>query len=296
MEAIGWAGPQADAEVILAGARIWKDLGVKDVHLTLNSLGSDACRARYREALVAYLNEHRDELDSDSQRRLERNPLRILDSKNQNTQKILADAPVIEAYLDAPARQHFDQLLRMLTDAKVSYTIDAGLVRGLDYYTSIVFEWKTGKLGAQNTVCAGGRYDNLVESNGGRSTPACGFAMGMERLVELLVEENAVLEVTSIDAYIVSLSEASNQIAMQIAESLRDQGVSTAMNHGLGKLKSQLKKADSSGAKIALIIGEAELEQRVVQLKPLRGQAPSKDIAINDLSDYLKTNENLIHE
>lgn len=296
MEAIGWAGPEADAEVILAGARIWKDLGVTDVQLTLNSLGSDACRANYREALVAYLKQHHDALDSDSQRRLERNPLRILDSKNSNTQIILADAPVIGDYLDAAARKHFDQLLRMLGDAGVDYNIDAGLVRGLDYYTSIVFEWKTGKLGAQNTVCAGGRYDNLVASNGGRPTPACGFAMGVERLAELLAEENVALEVTTIGAYIISLSEESNLLAMKIAESLRDRGIMLAMNHGVGKLKSQLKKADASGAKIALIIGEAELEQGVVQLKPLRGQAKSLNIAIEDLSDYIETNENLIHE
>jgi histidyl-tRNA synthetase len=296
MEAIGWAGPEADAEVILAGARIWKDLGVKDVQLTLNSLGSDACRARYREALVDYLKNHHDALDSDSQRRLARNPLRILDSKNQNTQNILANAPVIEDYLDAAARKHFDQLLGMLSDAGVDYTIDAGLVRGLDYYTSIVFEWKTRKLGAQNTVCAGGRYDNLIESNGGRPTPACGFAMGVERLVELLVEEHATLEVTTIDAYIISLSEASNLLAMNIAESLRDRDITIAMNHGVGKLKSQLKKADTSGAKIALIIGEAELEQGMVQLKPLRGQAQSLNVAVDDLPDYIKTNEILIHE
>ena len=190
MEAFGWSGAEADVEVMLAGARIWKALGVKDVHLYLNSLGSNACRERYRVALVNYLKQCFDDLDADSQRRLDTNPLRILDTKNSGTLAILENAPIINDYFDDETRAHFMKVRDLLDDANIDYTVDTGLVRGLDYYTSTVFEWKTGKLGAQNTVCAGGRYDDLVERRGGRPTPACGFAMGMERLVELLIEEN----------------------------------------------------------------------------------------------------------
>ena len=281
MEAIGWSGAEADVEVILAGARIWKALGVKDVHLYLNSLGSDDCRARYRAALVVFLEQHLDALDADSRRRLESNPLRILDSKNPDTQRILGDAPVINDYLDDEASAHFAQVRRLLDDAGVAYTIDSSLVRGLDYYTSTVFEWKTGKLGAQNTICAGGRYDDLIERRGGQSTPACGFAMGIERLVELLIEEQNALQIKVLDVWIISLDSAANQAAFQLAERLRDSGLTVAMNHAVGKLKSQLKKADASDAQFALILGPSELEQGVVQLKPLRGQFESQDVAFD---------------
>ncbi len=296
MEAIGWAGPEADVEVILAGARIWKALGVSDVHLYLNSLGSDACRARYRQALIDYLGQHVDALDQDSQRRLQTNPLRILDSKNTDTQKIVKGAPVIQDYLDSAASEHFSRVCNMLDDVKIEYTIDTGLVRGLDYYTSTVFEWKTSKLGAQDTVCAGGRYDDLIERWGGRSTPACGFAMGMERLVELMLEENRFLDLSTTDVYIISMGSVASQLALKMAESLRDQKLTIAMNHGVGKLKSQLKKAHTSGAKIALIVGENEVEQGVVQVKPLRGQGHSQNVKIKQLAEFIKTNMNLIHE
>ena len=296
MEAIGWAGPEADAEVILAGARIWKALGVHDVRLYLNSLGSDTCRARYRQALVDYLSQHIDALDQDSQRRLQSNPLRILDSKNSDTQKIVQKAPVIQDYLDNAASEHFVRLCNMLDDAGVAFKIDTGLVRGLDYYTSTVFEWKTSKLGAQDTVCAGGRYDDLIERWGGRSTPACGFAMGMERLVELMLEENTSLDVHTTDIYIISMGAEASRRALKVAELLRDQNLTIAMNHGVGKLKSQLKKADSSGARIALILGESEIRQGVVQLKPLRGQGQSQNLKIEQLAEFIKTNMNLIHE
>jgi len=287
MEAIGWSGPEADVEVMLAGARIWKALGVKDVHLYLNSLGSDDCRVRYRAALVDYLTQHIDALDTDSQRRLQSNPLRILDSKNPDTQRILEHAPIIIDYLDEDARAHFTRVCSLLTDAGVTYTIDSGLVRGLDYYTSTVFEWKTGKLGAQNTVCAGGRYDDLVERRGGRASPACGFAMGMERLVELLIEEENALALKPLDVWFISLDEPTNQAAFRFAERLRDAGLTVAMNHGVGKLKSQLKKADASGARYALILGQSELEQGVVQLKPLRGQFESRDLAFDKALDII---------
>ncbi|MCP4009344.1 MAG: histidine--tRNA ligase [Proteobacteria bacterium] len=289
MEAIGWPGAEADVEVMLAGARIWKALGVKDVHLYLNSLGSDACRVRYRAALVDYLAQHFDALDADSRRRLDSNPLRILDSKNPGTRLILENAPVINDYLDDVSNDHFSQVCSLLDSADIAYTIDSSLVRGLDYYTSTVFEWKTGKLGAQNTVCAGGRYDDLVERRGGRSTPACGFAMGMERLVELLIEENNTLEIKPLDIWFITLDDAANNAAFPLAETLRDSGLTVAMNHGVGKLKSQLKKADVSGAKFALILGQAELEQGLVQVKPLRGQFESQDVVFGNVLDVINS-------
>ena len=289
MEAIGWSGAEADVEVILAGARIWKALGVKDVHLYLNSLGSDDCRVRYRAALVGYLTQHIEALDTDSQRRLDSNPLRILDSKNPDTQRILEHAPVINDYLDDTASAHFMRVCSMLDDEGVAYTIDSSLVRGLDYYTSTVFEWKTGKLGAQNTVCAGGRYDDLIERRGGQSSPACGFAMGMERLVELLMEEHNALQIKPLDVWFISLDIQANQAAFRLTESLRDRGLTVAMNLGVGKLKSQLKKADASGAQFALILGQTELEQGVVQLKPLRGQFERQDVAFDAVFDTINS-------
>jgi len=288
MEAFGWAGPQADVEVILAGARIWKALGVQDVHLYINSLGSDECRASYRQALVDYLQQHFDKLDADSQRRLESNPLRILDSKHPVTREILQSAPVIEDHLNDAASAHFADVCDILESAGVAFTVDATLVRGLDYYTSTVFEWKTTRLGAQNTVCAGGRYDDLVERRGGRSTPACGFAMGMERLVELLAEEGSSPSTDSLDAYLISLDSNTSRAAMDIAENLRNAGLTIATNHGVGKLKSQLKKADSSGAKFALILGQAELEVKEIQLLPLRGQSKSQNVAFDQLGQLIR--------
>jgi len=294
MEAFGWPGAEADVEVILAGARIWKTLGVNDVHLCLNTLGSDACRANYREALVAYLKQHFDALDDDSQRRLETNPLRILDSKHPQTRDILQSAPLLNEYLDAAASTHFAQVCNMLTAAGVDYEVDQSLVRGLDYYTSTVFEWKTGKLGAQNTICAGGRYDDLVARRGGRATPACGFAMGMERLIELLAEEGNSPPLNKVDAYFISLDDKSNAAAMKLAEMLRDEGLSVAMNHGVGKLKSQLKKADQSGAKFALILGQAELAALEVQFKPLRGQFETQNVALDQLGHFIRNHNSLM--
>ena len=290
MEAFGWSGPEADAEIILAGARVWQLLGVQDVHLHLNTLGSDRCRSNYRTALVAYLEQHTDALDADSLRRLESNPLRIMDSKHPDTQAILKSAPLIQDYLDDAERLHFKTVCDLIADAEVEYTVDAGLVRGLDYYTATVFEWKTGKLGAQNTICAGGRYDGLVERRGGKATPACGFAMGIDRLVELLTEEHNIPSTQTTDVYCISLDDTANAPSMSLAEDLRDAGLSVAMNHGVGKLKSQLKKADASGAQFALIVGEAELERSVVQVKPLRGQFESQDVAFNVLAEFIETN------
>jgi histidyl-tRNA synthetase len=288
MEAFGWSGAEADVEVILAGARIWRALGAKDVQLYLNSLGSEECRQSYRKALLSYLRQYYDALDPDSQRRLETNPLRVLDSKNVDTQGILKQAPQIKDYLSGEEQEHLSRICALLDDAGIHYEIDSTLVRGLDYYTSTVFEWKTGKLGAQNTVCAGGRYDKLVERRGGRATPACGFAMGIERLVELLQEEKNQLAVEKLDVWFISMDSSTNARAFSLAESLRDAGMTVAMNHGVGKLKSQLKRADTSGAQLVVLLGQAELERGVVQIIPLRGQFEGQDIRFDGLADFIK--------
>ena len=288
MEAFGWSGAEADVEVMLAGERIWRVLGVKDVALFLNSLGSDNCRQNYRKALLGYLKQNADVLDADSLRRLETNPLRVLDSKNADTQRILVNAPRINDYLAGNEKEHLSRICALLDDAGIHYEIDSTLVRGLDYYTSTVFEWKTAKLGAQNTVCAGGRYDKLVERQGGRATPACGFAMGMERLVELLQEEEKGLAVKKLDVWFISMDVSTNARALSLAELLRDEGVAVAMNHGVGKLKSQLKRADTKGARFVVLLGQAELERGVVQIIPLRGQCENQDIPFSGLADFIK--------
>ncbi len=288
MEAFGWRDPSVDAEIILAGRRIWKELGVEDVYLTLNTLGSEKARADYTAALVNYLQDHHDDLDVDSQRRLSKNPLRILDSKSETTQAILVSAPAISDYLEQRDAEHFEQLRTLLDKADLAYIIDASLVRGLDYYTSTVFEWKTTHLGAQNTVCAGGRYDNLVENRGGRSTPAVGFAMGIERLIELLLEEGNLQSQASLDVYIIALDSDAVSKAQVISESCRDKGLSVAQGHSHAKLKSQLKKADASGAKVAVILGEQELAQNLGQVKFLRETSPAQMVALNDMSTFLR--------
>lgn len=289
MEAFGWRAPTVDAEIILAGRRIWSELGVKDVHLTINTLGSEPARAAYRAALVDYLSGAFDELDADSQRRLEKNPLRILDSKSASTQEILVSAPKLTDYLEFENKQHFDEVLKLLDEAELPYTIDAGLVRGLDYYTSTVFEWKTNRLGAQNTVCAGGRYDRLVETCGGRPTPAIGFAMGVERLIELLSEEGNLRSHGQANVYIISLDCEGGAIAQRLSEQCRNLGLEVAQGHGQGKLKAQLKKAHSSGAQMAIIFGEEELIKNVGQVKFLREQLDSALIPVKELAKYVKS-------
>lgn len=284
MEAFGWRDPAVDAEIIIAGKRIWAELGVKDLRLSLNTLGSVKTRNDYKAALLAYLSRHYAELDSDSQRRFDKNPLRILDSKNANTQSILAQAPIINAYLEEEDAAHFVQLQTLLDAAGVEYSIDAGLVRGLDYYTSTVFEWQTGHLGAQNTVCAGGRYDKLVENRGGKPTPAVGFAMGIERLIELLTEEGNLQSPAKLDVYIIALDATAKTTAQILGEDCRDAGLNVAQGHGTAKLKSQLKKADNSGATLAVILGEQELAQNQGQVKYLRDKGASKMIALDKIS------------
>jgi len=275
---------EMDAELILLTARLWRQLGLADsVELQINSIGSSAARRSYRTALVDYLSSHRDALDEDSQRRLHTHPLRILDSKSPQTQALLDSAPVLADYLDAEARADFDRLCELLQAAGLPYVINPRLVRGLDYYNKTVFEWITGRLGAQGTVCAGGRYDNLVEQLGGKPTPAVGFAMGMERLVLLMLETGAVdaSPKTRAEVYAVAVGEAAQREALVAVESMRDRmpGLAIVQHTGGGSFKSQLKRADKSGARVALIWGEDEVRAQSVTVKLLRDEATQGDKA-----------------
>ncbi|AXH60914.1 histidine--tRNA ligase [Providencia huaxiensis] len=274
-EVFGLAGPDIDAEVILMTARWWKALGISEhVTLELNSIGSLEARANYREALVAFLEQHKDKLDEDCKRRMYTNPLRVLDSKNQDVQTLLNDAPELFDYLDVESREHFDGLCKLLEAAGVQYRVNQRLVRGLDYYNRTVFEWVTTALGSQGTVCAGGRYDGLVEQLGGRATPAVGFAMGMERMVLLVQEVNPefTADASVADVYLASFGENSQQAAILVAEKVRDALPTLRLmtNHGGGNFKKQLARADKQGAKIALILGEDEIQNNQVTLKDLR--------------------------
>ncbi|MBP9956643.1 MAG: histidine--tRNA ligase [Pseudomonas sp.] len=292
VELFNFDGPDVDAELIVLTWRLWGILGIRDaVQLELNSLGSSDDRARYREALVEYLSARFEQLDEDSQRRLSSNPLRILDSKNPDTQALLVDAPKLADYLSEESRVHFAGLKARLDAAGIPYVLNPKLVRGLDYYGKTVFEWTTDKLGAQGTVCAGGRYDGLVEQLGGKPTPAVGFAMGVERLV-LLIEtlDKVPAELArQVDVYLAAFGEAAELAAVQLSEQLRDAvpGLRLVVNAGAGSFKSQLKKADKSGALFALILGEDELNRQVVGVKPLRGDAEQQTVAWDALSAHL---------
>jgi histidyl-tRNA synthetase len=274
VEAFGIATPDMDAEVILLTARLWQQLGINDaVELQLNSIGNSEARGQYRQALVGYLEQRREQLDEDSQRRLGSNPLRILDSKNPQTQALLDGAPALTDYLDAESREDFSRLCELLDAAGVAYVVNPRLVRGLDYYNKTVFEWVTDRLGAQGTVCAGGRYDGLVEQLGGKATPGVGFAMGMERLVLMLqacdVDAGGSLDA---DVYVVSFGEEAQRQAVASTEVLRSEmpKLRILQHNGGGSFKSQMKKADRSGARIALIWGEDEVAAGTVSLKALR--------------------------
>ncbi|MBF0220120.1 MAG: histidine--tRNA ligase [Gammaproteobacteria bacterium] len=274
MEAFNFAGPDIDAELIMLTARLWQQLGLTDqVTLQLNSLGSSAARAAYREALVAFYNQHQSHLDADSQRRLGSNPLRILDSKNPDMVALNRLAPAFSDYLDVASRDHFQQLCEMLERVGIAYEVNPLLVRGLDYYSKTVFEWVTNALGAQGTVCAGGRYDGLLTQLGGRETPAVGFAMGIERLVLLLSQQPEVVAANTPHAYLVVMGDAAQQQGVVLAEQLRQQlpQLRLVTHCGGGSLKSQFKQADRSGAAVALILAAEELASGQVSLKPLRG-------------------------
>jgi histidyl-tRNA synthetase len=278
------AGPDIDAEMLLITARLWRELGIADaVTLQLNTLGSNEERARYRDALVAYLSERKDQLDEDSQRRLDSNPLRILDSKDANTQALLDGAPTLQDYLGEESNAHFDGLTAILDAAGIAYEVNPRLVRGLDYYCNTVFEWVTDKLGAQGTVCAGGRYDGLVGQLGGKPTPAVGFAMGIERLVLMLQELQVIPEALgqTVDAYLVSVGDVKAE-AFKLAETIRNElpFLRVQSHCGGGNFKKQMKKANDSGADIALIVGEDEAKNGQVTLKFLREDKPQQTLTI----------------
>lgn len=292
VEVFGIATPDIDAELILLSARLWRQLGIADdVTLELNSIGSNEARQAYRDALVDYLSARREQLDEDSQRRLESNPLRILDSKNPETQALLNDAPALADYLDEEAKADFARLQALLDAAGQPYRVNPRLVRGLDYYNKTVFEWVTDRLGAQGTVCAGGRYDGLVEQLGGKATPGIGFAVGMERLVLLLSETGQAQPVDqAADLYLVSMGEAAESEAMARAEALRDAFPERriVLHTGGGSFKSQMKKADRSGARLALIWGEDEVNAGTCAVKNLREDGGQATVAAAELPQYLR--------
>jgi histidyl-tRNA synthetase (EC 6.1.1.21) len=291
-EVFGLQGPDIDAELIMMTARWWKALGIAEhVSLELNSIGSLEARANYRDALVAFLEQHKDKLDEDCKRRMYSNPLRVLDSKNPDIQLLLNDAPTLNEYLDEDSRAHFDGLCSLLDDAGIAYTVNQRLVRGLDYYNRTVFEWVTNSLGSQGTVCAGGRYDGLVEQLGGRATPAVGFAMGLERLVLLVQAVNPEFEPTRIvDVYVIASGQGVQSAAMQLAEKLRDADPALKLmtNFGGGNFKKQFGRADKWGARIALVLGEDEVKAGQVVIKNL-STGDQQTVAQSEAAATLRT-------
>ncbi len=281
-EAYGWATPDIDAEVISLSQQMWQALGIKSPQLQINSLGDTQDRQRYRNELVAYLEKYTNELDEDSQRRLTSNPLRILDSKNAKTQELLADAPVLLDYLSDTCLEDFTTLQRYLTSLGIDFDVNPRLVRGLDYYNKTVFEWVYPGLGAQATVCAGGRYDGLVEQLGGKPTPAIGFAMGIERLIEIIKDQQVDVEPCVPDVYFMSLGDAAREKALVLSKQLRQQGIKVQLHCGDGSLKNQMKRADKSRAEYAAIIADDELQQQVVTLKALRSNTEQQAIPLDD--------------
>ena len=291
VEAFGYAGPDIDAELILMGARLWDDLGLDDIKLQINTLGQPAERAVHRAELIAYFERHAELLDEDARRRLHTNPLRILDSKNPHMQEMIAGAPRLIDFLGAESLAHFEGVQQVLRDVGIPFEINPRLVRGLDYYNLTVFEWVTDRLGAQGTVCAGGRYDGLVEQLGGKPTPACGFAMGVERLVALISESGQAPAAETPDVYLVYQGDEAVRLAPRVAEGLRDVGLNVVYHCGGGSFKSQMKKADASGATFAVIIGDDEAVAGQVTLKPLRAsegqQNEQQRVGLDELADVI---------
>lgn len=287
VEAMGYPGPDVDAELIIMSARMWRNLGLSRLALELNSLGSPESRQRYRESLVKHFSAVKSTLDEDSIRRLEQNPLRILDSKNPEVQGIIADAPLMLDYLDDESVRHFEELKALLDAAGIPYTVNTRLVRGLDYYNRTVFEWVTDALGSQGAVCAGGRYDGLVEKLGGKPTPAVGWAMGVERLVDLFEECGGTAPDTGPDVYVVAVGEHALARGFEIAEQLRSAiaDIRIELNMGGGSFKSQIRRADKSGAEIALILGDDEVAANLAGLKPLRTDEDQINVPVEQLSE-----------
>jgi histidyl-tRNA synthetase len=283
VEALGFAGPDVDAEQIVMLARLWRALGVADgIRLAINSIGDAEERRAHRAELVAHFERHVDALDSDAKRRLHANPLRILDSKNPALQDVIRDAPKLLDRLSGASRAHFEGLQRLLEDNGIAFSIDARLVRGLDYYNRTVFEWITDRLGAQGTVAGGGRYDGLFEQLGGKPTPACGFAIGCERMI-LLMQESGAKAASVPLAYVVHDGDAATRLAWRAGEMLREAGANVVVNGGGGSFKSQMKRADASGARYALLIGAEEVAADAVSVKPLREPGEQKTVPLNEL-------------
>ncbi len=290
VEVFGLASPDVDAELIALTARLWQKLGLNGLELQINSLGSQEARVAYREKLVAYFSEHKQLLDEDSVRRLSSNPLRILDTKNPEMHSLVEGAPKLIDFLDGPSIDHFNQLKAHLDDLDIDYVVNTNLVRGLDYYNRTVFEWVTTELGAQGTVCAGGRYDGLVEQIGGKSTPAVGFAMGVERLVALLSERVDLVTKDQVDIYMVLVGEQVQRSGLVLSEKIRQAlpCLNVQMNCGGGSFKSQFKKADRSGARYAVVLGEQELNEQVVLIKALREECEQVKISWTELTGYIE--------
>lgn len=289
VEALGYAGPDVDAELIIMSARMWRELGISKLELELNSLGMPDARQRYRDTLVDYFSGVKSQLDQDSIRRLERNPLRILDSKNPQMQAIVDAAPVMLDFLDTESAEHFDELRGLLDAAGVSYTLNPRLVRGLDYYSRTVFEWVTDALGSQGAVCSGGRYDGLVEKLGGRPTPAVGWAMGIERLVALFEACGGEAPPGDADVYVVAVGDGTLEHAFGLVEELRDKiaGIRVELNLGGGSFKSQMKRANNSNADYALILGEQELAEGRVGIKSMHTREEQYSVGLNELATAL---------
>lgn len=289
VEAFGMAGPDIDAELIAMTARLWKALDLRNLRLELNTLGTPECRHAYRDLLVEYFSSHYDSLDEDCKRRLHTNPLRILDTKNPDLKTMVAAAPSLHDHLDDISREHFASLRALLDNMGIAYEVNPRLVRGLDYYTHMVFEWVTDDLGAQSTVCAGGRYDGLVEQLGGKPTPGVGFGMGLERLILLLETQGITTPAAAPDVFLIMAGNAALQTGLALAETLRDTlpELKLVSNCGAGSFKTQMKRADKSSASFALILGENEVERAEIGLKPLRGGGEQINLPISQLAEQL---------
>ncbi len=289
IEAFGWSTPDLDAEIISFGHILWQKLKIDaKAKLEVNCLGTPDSRNGYRQQLVAYLEQNQEGLDADSQRRLHTNPLRVLDSKNPEMQEIIEKAPKISNCLSADSRRHFDRLCELLESTGINYVVNPNLVRGLDYYTDTVFEWTTDLLGAQNAFCAGGRYDGLVKSLGGGAIPGAGFALGLERLVEIVKANSLVLGQAQIDVYFCVLDDTAQQMGVALAQELRFEGISTIVHLGGGKLAQQLRQADQAKATLGIIIGETEYLSETVAVKNLRGDGEQQSVAVSNFTRTIK--------
>ena len=290
VEALGFAEPEIDAELIALCARLWRGLGLSSVKLELNTIGTAESRQKYKQVLVEYFSQHRQLLDEDSVRRLERNPLRILDSKNPALRELIEAAPLLSSYLDDESRVHFERVQALLGDVGVAYTLNPRLVRGLDYYSRTVFEWVTDRLGAQSAVCSGGRYDGLVAQLGGRDTPAVGWALGIERIVEVMQAEGIGARDTPPDAQLVAAGDSERRFGFKLVDELRERvpGVRISLGAPSAGFKAQLRHADKSGARFALIVGDSELKAGKIALKPLRDGTPQRLVTVEECVDLLR--------